>query len=335
MVLFVVPPSLRVQWYAPFASEISGRFDLCELDAAASLRPQFLGVSYVVDIGGQASRFHVDLAAEVGVRLWQSTTVGLDHVDVDYILSRGLRFAHSPGSSSAVALAEHALLLMFSVAKRLPEAERALIEGRWCEFVGAELDGSTLGLVGLGASGRELARRASALGMRVIATDEAPLNDSELRLLGVEHCGLPDELDGLLGESDYISLHIPLTPQTRNLLDARRIALLRPSAVLINVARGKLVDEQALTKALVERRLYGAGLDVLAIEPPDPENSLLQLDTVVLTPHIAGATRGTARRRVRVAVENIARVERAQAPLFEVTLAHREGGTAPTNREQR
>jgi phosphoglycerate dehydrogenase-like enzyme len=181
-----------------------------------------------------------------------------------------------------------------------------------------ELGGRTLGVIGLGASGKELARRAAALGMRVIAVDVLHMPDDVLRTIGVDWCGGPERRDELLREADYVSLHVPLTSETRHLIDRRALALMKPSAVLVNVARGAVVDDQALIEALASGRLRGACTDVFADEPVDPRHPLLHLERVIATPHIAGATRQTSRRRARACVENIERLERGLEPLFEV-----------------
>jgi phosphoglycerate dehydrogenase-like enzyme len=182
--------------------------------------------------------------------------------------------------------------------------------------VNDELGGLLLGIVGLGASGRELAVRARALGMRIQAVDVAPVPEEVLAELGVERFTGLEGLDELLASSDYVSLHVPLTDDTRHLIDERRLRLLKPTAALVNVARGRIVDEDALADALRERRIRGAGIDVFGQEPLEPDNPLLQLDNVVATPHTAGVTRGTSRRRSAVCVENAQRVLRGEEPLY-------------------
>jgi phosphoglycerate dehydrogenase-like enzyme len=178
-----------------------------------------------------------------------------------------------------------------------------------------ELDGQVLGVVGLGASGRELARRAASLGMRVRAVDVAPVAPEELAELGVERIAGLDGLDQLLAASDFVSLHVPLEPATVHLIDADRIALMKPTATLINVSRGRVVDEAALVDALRGGVLAQAGIDVYGEEPVSPQNPLLAMDNVIATPHTAGITRGTSRRRNRLAVENALRVLAGEAPL--------------------
>jgi phosphoglycerate dehydrogenase-like enzyme len=291
------------------------------LDRDAPLAPQFEGVRVVVDQGGQATRPMIDAGAEAGVVLWQAVTTGLDHTDVAYIISKGIRLANTPGQFSAIALAEHSLFLMLAIAKKFRSAELNLRAGVMYQPLNEELAGSTLGLIGLGASGKELARRARAFAMRVIALDAVPVPAEECAELGVERFGGLEMLDELLRESDYVSLHVPLTPATRHLIDAQKLALMKPTAVLINVARGEIVDEAALTDALLAGRLRGAGIDVFSREPPDTSSPLFQLDNVISTPHVAGTTFGTSRRRGEASVENIVRIDAGLPPLFEVTSA--------------
>jgi phosphoglycerate dehydrogenase-like enzyme len=308
-------------WYTDFATALDGRFEHDVLDHDAAFEPQFAGVSVVVDQGGHATRPMIDAGAVGGVELWQCITTGLDHTDVAYMLERGIRVANTPGQFSAIALAEHVLLLMLSLAKNLHESERLLRQGTLYHPLNEELAGATLGLVGLGASGRELARRAAALDMRVVAVDPEPPPDEEVAALGAVMLGGSEALDELLRDADYVSLHVPLTAETRHLIDARRLALMKPTAVLVNVARGGIVDEQALAESLRSGRLRGAGIDVYTTEPPSADDPLLSLRNVVTTPHTAGTTFGTSRRRALAAVENCERIASGLPPRYEVTSA--------------
>ena len=256
----------------------------------------------------------IDAGAEAGVELWQVVTTGVDHSDVGYMLERGLRVSNTPGLFSSVALAEHVLFLMLFIAKKFRESEASLRAGILYRPLNDELEGTRLGLVGLGASGRELARRAAVLGMRVNAIDSFPVPAGELASLGVERCDGPEELDRLLAESDYVSIHIPLTAETRHLIDAGKLALMKPSAVLINVARGGIVDEAALAAALTSGRLRAAGIDVFSQEPPAADDPAPRP-----APGRRHAARGRddvrdSRRRGVVCVENITRIANGRRP---------------------
>lgn len=314
-VLYLPQPANTEPWLEDFRAAAEGRIDYALLDAEQALAPQFAGARVVVDQGGHGTPAMIDAGAAAGVALWQALTTGLDHTHVDHILASGMQLTHAPGLCSSVALAEHALMLMLALAKRLHDAERNCRAGTMYLPISDELEGQVLGLVGLGASGRELARRAACLGMRVRAVDVAAVAPEELAAAGVDRLDDLDGLDGLLAGSDFISLHVPLEPATVHLIDARRLALMKPTATLINVARGRVVDEAALVDALRNGALARAGIDVYGDEPVTSDNPLLALDNVIATPHTAGITRGTSRRRNRLAVENALRVLAGEAPL--------------------
>jgi D-3-phosphoglycerate dehydrogenase / 2-oxoglutarate reductase len=171
-----------------------------------------------------------------------------------------------------------------------------------------ELRGKLLGLIGFGASAIEFARLARAFGMRVAAIDIRDITDDEAAERGLEWRGKPDDIDSLLPRVDILSVHLHLDERTRGIIDDRRLRLLKPSACVINVARGALVDEVALCAALESGRLAGAGIDVFETEPPDPGAKLLRLPNVVATPHTAGNSDGTLRRRAEFCAHNIDRV---------------------------
>lgn len=317
-VLYIIQRGNVEPWLTDFRVAAAGRIELSVLDHEAVIASQFEGVSVVVDQGGHATREMIDAGAAAGVRLWQVLGTGLDHTEVEYTLASGIPLANTPGQFSAVALAEHALLFILALAKNLPGAAANCRSGVMYLPISDELAGRVLGIVGLGASGRELARRAHALGMRVRAVDVMDVPEGELAEFGVEQCASLEGLDDLLRNSDYVSLHVPLTPDTRHLLDARRLRLMRPTAVLVNVARGRIADEDALAEVLRTGVIRGAGIDVFGEEPLTAANPLLQLGNVITTPHTAGVTRETSRRRSAVAIANIERVLAGEEPLFQI-----------------
>jgi phosphoglycerate dehydrogenase-like enzyme len=159
-----------------------------------------------------------------------------------------------------------------------------------------------------------LAQRASAFRMRLSAIDIRPITEAEQKEFGLEFAGTPDDMDRLIADSDYVSLHLPLNQQTRHTMDARRLSLMKPSARLINVARGALIDQEALYQALAEGRIAGAGLDVFDPEPIDPDDPLLTLPNVIGLPHLAGNTFATSRRRAEFIAQNVDLVAEGQAP---------------------
>jgi D-3-phosphoglycerate dehydrogenase len=214
--------------------------------------------------------------------------VGLDSIDVEAAESKGIKVINTPSASSN-AVAELALALMFSLARNLAWADASMKAGQWekKKLTGSELAGKTLGIIGYGRIGWTLAEKARALGMKVMACDPY-LKNAELV-----------SLETLLSVADYVSLHIPHTPETHNLLGAAQFALMKPGAYIINAARGGTVDEDALYAALVSGHLAGAALDVFTEEPPQSESlkKLVALPQVIATPHI-GAGTGEAQERI-------------------------------------
>jgi phosphoglycerate dehydrogenase-like enzyme len=186
--------------------------------------------------------------------------------------------------------------------------------------MGEELEGRLLLLFGFGASARALASRALGCGMRIAAVEIQDVSDADRREFRVESVGKPQDLERILPSCDYLSLHLHLNPATHHIINGERLKLMNPSAFLINVARGALVDEQALYESLKEGRLAGAGLDVFGTEPPDLGNPLFKLPNVVVTPHIAGATDGTSRRRAACVAENVQRIAEGLEPKYRVDL---------------
>lgn len=227
------------------------------------------------------------LDAAPRLRVISKHGVGVDNIDTGEAARRGIPVLVATGAN-AVSVAEHALALMFAVAKSLIPLDRSLREGRWEKpgFKGRELAGSTLGLVAFGAIARQTARFASAFNMTIVAYD--PFCPAEA--FAEEGVRQIDDLDELLSMSDVISLHSPLTPETRNLINADRLALMKPHAIIVNTARGGLIDETALAASLAEGRIAGAGLDTFAQEPPPADHPFWTEPRLVMTPHIGGVT---------------------------------------------
>lgn len=212
--------------------------------------------------------------------------VGLDNIDTAACKERGIRVLNAvEGAMNAVA--ELVLGLMLSMARQIPRADAAMRDGRWLkkELVGGELRGKYLGIVGMGNIGKRLARLARALNMNIIGYDVVPIDAELSREVGL----MKADLDTLFQSSDYVSLHVPLLDSTRNLVDARRLAMMKPTARLINTSRGGIVDEAALYDAISSGRLAGAALDVFEVEPATASR-LRELDGMVLTPHIGAQT---------------------------------------------
>lgn len=319
-VLFLpFPPQLRY-WYDGVVTAMDCRYPIAHFDPTQAATDQFRDIDVVVECVG-CTREMIDAAMDAGVKLWQVMAVGLNAWDVNYFLEKGLPFANTPGAYSAAALAEHALSLMFFIAKNYATAQENMQSEIFSLPVNDELAGKTLGLVGLGASGRELAKRAHAMGMRLAAIDVVDVTQEIQDELHLQFFGDPSRLDQVLSEADYLSLHTPLTSQTRHLIDRRALEIMKPTAVLINIARGEIVDESALIEALETGQIKAAGLDVFAHEPLLCGHSFLKMNNVVCTPHIAGVTRETVQRRAAVVVENIDRVARGLTPRHLITSA--------------
>ena len=316
VLLFASPPPNF--WVKEALKLIAHRHEVVSFDPQQDSAPQLQGVDAVLDMGGpDDKRSLADLLAG-SVKLWQLVSTGFDNFDVDYWRERQIPVANTPGGSSAVSLAECALMLMIMVSRRWPEAEALLRDRVVGRPKGLDLENRRLGLVGFGASAIELARRAKSFSMKISAIDIRSVSREEQEELGVDFVGGPDELDQVIGHSDYLSLHLHLNRETRHTIDARRLRLMKPTAYLINVARGALVDQEALYAALIEKELAGAGLDVFAEEPVDPDSPLLQLPNVVAAPHIAGQTQETAERRAAMAAENLDRVARGLDPIYRI-----------------
>jgi lactate dehydrogenase-like 2-hydroxyacid dehydrogenase len=256
-------------------------------------------------------------AAGPQLRIVANCAVGYDNVDLAAAAARGVVVTNTPGVLDE-ATADVAFGLVLATSRRLVEADRFVRTGAdwiWGPqlFVGLDLSaGATLGIVGLGRIGMAVARRAAAFGMRVLATGSRASGE-EARALGVE----PAELPRLLAESDVVTLHCPLTPATLHLIGAAELAAMKPTAVLVNTARGPVVDEAALVDALRTGVIAGAGLDVYEHEP-QVHPGLLELDNVVLLPHVASAGRASRDAMGRLAVDNVRAVLAGEPPLSPV-----------------
>jgi D-3-phosphoglycerate dehydrogenase len=263
--------------------------DGCTVDAKAGRSPADLARDLTnADAIIVRSATTVDeklIAAAPKLRVIARAGTGVDNVDVPAATARGIVVMNAPGANS-VSVAEHAVALMLSLARAVPAADATMKKGVWDKkkLTGIELRGKTLGLVGLGRIGQEVAARARAFGMGIVAHDPF-ISEQVAGTLGVEL----EDLDGLCAKADYISLHIPSTPETRHLFNRERFAKCKPSARIINTARGELIDEAALAEAIKGGHIAGAGLDVFETEPPK-DGVLTTLPQVVATPHIAAST---------------------------------------------
>lgn len=253
------------------------------------------------------------LAAGTDLKIVANVAVGYDNIDVETAKARGIVVTNTPGVLTE-STADLTFALILACARRVPEAERFLRRGDWRQWEidllsGRDVHGATLGIVGMGRIGRAVARRAAGFGMRVLYHARRGVDPQVETDLAIERCSFQD----LLTESDFVSLHVPLTGETRDLIGRDELARMRDTAFLINTARGAVVDEDALVEALREDRIGGAGLDVFRTEP-DCDARLLAFENVVALPHIASATVATRTRMCVMAAENVLAMTRGEAP---------------------
>ncbi len=250
--------------------------------------------------------------AAPGLRIAAICRGDMHHADLDAATERGIAIVRTP-ARNAQAVAEFAVAQMLALARHTSAGERYVREGRWedptepyVRFRGRELAGATLGIVGFGAIGRAVARIAAGFGMRVLAYDPY-VHEAE----GVEMTGL----EALLAASDFVSMHVPDTPETMGMLNEARIAAMKPGAYLVNVTNSSVADRTALAAALTEGRLAGAALDVHEAHPIPPDSPFIGLSNVLLTPHIGGATQETIERHSAMVAEDFERFARGEQPL--------------------
>lgn len=241
------------------------------------------------------------IAASPNLRVIAKHGVGVDNIDIAAAAARSIPVLRAMGSN-ARAVAEHAIAMMLALVKQLLPLDRSVKGGEWLKptFTGRDFLSATIGLIGYGAIGRETARMAEALGMEVVVYD--PLSPQAASDDGFT---VADDLDAMLSDVDFLSIHCPLTSQTRDLIDARRLQLMKPSAILVNTARGGIINEAALATALASGRIAGAGLDSFAVEPPAKDCELWSFNTLIATPHIAGVTYGSADSMALIAANHI------------------------------
>ncbi len=229
------------------------------------------------------------------LRLVSVWGTGTDNVDLAAAVKHAVTVTNTP-SVSAYSVAEHALTLMLAVARRIPSQDAAVRNGGWPRGQGVELRAKTLGIIGLGAIGRRFAELGHGIGMQVIAWTMHPRPAPNIEMVGFEQ---------LLRESDVVSIHLRLTDQTKGLIGSRQFSLMKRTSILVNTARGAIVDEAALVDALSTKQIAGAGLDVFSTEPLPAGHALTTLDNVVLTPHSAGVTPEALEAGLSLAVENV------------------------------
>lgn len=310
-------------------------FDFQVVDAPA-LPGAVTDADFLMGFIGHLERAVLTSASRL--RLVQLMSVGYDTFNLSAARAAGIPVAVN-GGANAIAVAEHAIMLMLATMKHLTELDAAVRVGEWRSGPAGEvrlyeLWHSTVGVVGMGRIGRQIAQRLRGWEAQLLYYDPVRLSAGQEQDIGVAY----RELDDLLSVSDVVTVHVPLNDQTRHLIDARALALMKPSAVLINTARGGLVDEMSLADALRQGGIAGAGLDVFGQEPPPADHPLLALRNAVLTPHVAGPTWQSWPRRFANCFANVERVARGEPPQWVVPeladLPLREGVGVPPPQAQ-
>ena len=249
------------------------------------------------------------------LRVIITASVGYDHIDLPETTKRGIYVCNSP-FGPVESTADVAFGLLIASARRIVEADKYLRSGKWKEvspvnFLGASVSGKTIGLIGFGRIGRAVAQRAKGFSMKILYTDVAPVSPEVEKEFGAEF----QSLEELLRNSDFVSIHVPLSPTNIHIINEKTLSFMKPTAILINTSRGKMVDESALLKALTEKWIHGAALDVHEHEPTKPDDPFLALDNVILLPHIGSSTQETREKTELMAAESLIAVLQGKPPL--------------------
>jgi phosphoglycerate dehydrogenase-like enzyme len=291
-------------------------FELVPVDA---MGPQFLEVArdaeYFMGFGRNPLS-HDFYGAAKKLKLVQLISAGYNTLDLEAARKAKVPIANNGGANS-VAVAEHAVMLILATLKKLAWQHKNCVDGKWrvgdfAETRLYELEGKTVGIVGLGNIGKKVARRLHGFDVKIVYYDILRLAEHEEDALGVRFV----LLDELLKTSDVVTLHVPLSAQTKDMISERQLGLMKSTAVLVNTCRGPVVDELALHKALITKRIAGAGLDVMVDEPPSKDNPLLNVENITITPHTAGPTWENWPKAFRNAFDNILRVHAGRKPMW-------------------
>ena len=309
---------------------VCDRVDVAELgldeNFEVDYRPDITREELLRSVGGYdgllvRSRTRVDrevIEKASRLRLVARPGTGLDNIDVRAAESKGVAVVNSP-ESLVEAVAEHVILLMLALTRKLVLADSSVKAGRWAKdaLTGSELKGKILGIVGLGRIGRRVGEIASRFGMSIVGYDVVPIAEETLRSL---ECKLAS-LDTLLSAADYVTIHVPLTPETSHLIDSRRLSMMKKTAFLVNTSRGGVVEERSLVEALKEGEIAGAALDVFETEPPG--GATLSAPNIVLTPHIGGQTLEAQADATKAVGERIVQICRKERTVREPLSAER------------
>ena len=259
------------------------------------------------------------IVATKKLRVISSYSVGYDHIDIDTATRYGICVTYTPEVLTETT-ADLAFTLLLTTARRITEADVLVRSGQWRSgwkydfMLGSDINGKTLGIIGLGRIGSAVAKRSNGFKMRVLYHDRNRLPIEKEDELAVEYRSLED----LLKESDFVSIHLPLNNDTFHLFNEQKLKLMKPTSYLINTARGSIIDEKALIRALKQKWIAGAGLDVFETEPISRNNLLLKMNNIVLAPHVGSSTTETREKMAEVAAMNLLNVLNGKKPLYEV-----------------
>ncbi len=286
-------------------------FEFRMQDMSRPLIEQIADVDVIIPTMEKITREIIEAAREL--KLIQQFGVGLEGVNKEAAAECGVYVANCAGTND-VTVAESVIFLMLALSRRLKEIQSSFQRKILGHPIGTELMGKTLGIVGFGSSGRELAKRAYGMGMRILATKRTP-EEGLISKYNLEFLGRPQDLNILLKEVDYLSLHTPLTDETRNLISEPELKQMKATAFLINASRGPIIDKTALFKAIEQKWIAGVALDVFWDEPANPDDPLFQFDNVITTPHIAGSSQESQDRMEEIVVGNIFRIAEGKKPI--------------------
>jgi len=306
-----LPPDLakRLTANAPSDFEVS-------VHSSRLSDPEKIGLirdaDFLILFGGQVSE--MVLRSTINLRLIQLVSAGFEHMDLPLCRELGIPIANNGGSNS-IDVSEHTLSLILGFYRHLGEQDQNVRSEKFSEINTGRstytIHGKTAGIIGLGNIGQKVTRLLTAFGATCLYYDAYPASDEIEKALGVSHVSL----DELLKQSDIVTLHVPLNDQTNRMIGKRELELMKPTALLVNTCRGNVINQIALTETLQNRSIMGAALDVLEQEPPGPDDPILTLDNVLLTPHSAGVTFDTWSRRGEFVFENLQRVWKGESPL--------------------
>ena len=289
------------------------------IDYNKPLLPQLVDADVIVNDFSKVDKTLLDGCPNL--RLVHQIGIGYDNVDVAYCTSKSVYVANVP-LANAVSVAEHTLFLILYLAKNMKGTSTntgtSILESRLAGVLGSELQGKTITIIGLGATGLEVAKRSKSFGMHVVAMTKNPSLKKPEKEYFVDSIGGLETLSESLARADYVSLHTPLTAETRSMIGKKELSLMKKSSFLINVARAPIVDREALFTELSSKKISGAAFDVFWEEPADSNDKLLKLDNFVLTPHVAGWTHESVDAIARIITTNIERISQAQVPLTTV-----------------